>query len=828
MPWESASIERNARLSVYLNMKQQFVSMASQMAPTMSSNDRLQWAEERTQETLRTDKNKFEDIVRQTASNMKNAAYPRYRHHYLLEADPYFYYSLTRHLQKHGNLGPNLGNGYFLNKYRRAPHGVKERRAWHPYLGYFWYRLVDFFRPGTSMMTALCFVPLLICVPIVVAFFMFGHVYRLNLLGIICGSTAMLLAPIFLQRSFFGWYDTDPYNYFFPVTILTLFFAGTEEGKRSWIWGTVAGVVTAMYPQFWSGWPFIWFLTFAGGVFGAFVFLLGRKSFYQNPYLWFTVSYFFSSVIFLALFMHPVNMWDSIFEGLFILPKFALTKVDPWPSAFLTVGETRPTSLQKLVYLSGNFQLAGFAVLGVILSLVNVIRQKRLEVFCRWAVMMFIGVMLFRMAIKTERFVVLFVIPFSIFVAFGVHYLCEMGKELIEKKIPSVPTQKVMRAILISFVALVVLPVTIISADVIWRSVRPIMNDTWYDAMIALRDKTPTNAVVHSWWPPGYFIIAVGERGATADGGSQHRMETYWLAKAFVTDDEKTAAGLFRMMSAGGVECMDYLKGLGLRPSQVEKTILEMVPVSRESAVAKTSLKLSPQQENQLLAFTHGDLPPPPSYLFLYNDMIEQNPALTLAATWNVEKAEAIVAQEEQEEKIGFLKQSRGLKTSYLDAILPVIEILRYTPEAELLRQEGSKLYFKNGLSIDLNTMDPLLNLPEKNLNGVPQKLFYMKDGELIEKTITTGNVLMTSALLVKRGDVYTTVIADPKLIRSIMFRLYYLNGEGLKLFKPFFSNNDPGTKTRTVIFEIDWNAFEKESANKDVSTAKETAHATA
>ncbi|MBI3306655.1 MAG: hypothetical protein HYZ84_02455 [Candidatus Omnitrophica bacterium] len=825
MPWESSAIAQKARMIVTANMKQQFITMADQLAPTMGPEERLRWADVRTQETMKSNKDQFDAIVQKTASDLKDAAYPHYQRHYLLEADPYFYYSLTRHLRDHGDLGKNLGDGYFHNAYRRAPHGVRERRMLHPYMGYYWYRFLEILRPGISLMSALYLYPVVLCVIIALVFFAFGFVYRLNLIGTTAGAIAMLLSPIFIQRSFLGWYDTDPYNYLFPLAILVIFFRATEEGRRYWIWGMAAGILTGLYPQFWSGWPFIWFLTAGCGVLGGMIYLIARRGF-RNPYFRFTLWYAIFSLIFLALFMHPVNMMDSIFEGIFILPRYALTHVDVWPSAFLTVGETRAASVKKIIYLSGNYGTAMMAVLGVILSLIDTLQKRRPEVIARWIITFLIGVSLLRMAFKTERFVVLFVLPFSIFVAFGVHHAMEMAKNFAQKVIPSLRAQYAFRGAIMLLAAFLVLPMTLTAADMIGRSVRPIMNDTWYDSMIALKEKTPDNAVVNSWWAPGYFIIGVGERGATADGGAQHRMETYWLAKAFISDDEKISVGLFRMMSAGGVECMDFLQRAGFKPSQLAKIILDLVPLSHSEAFAKAPAGFSSQQKHQLLAFTHGNAPPPPQYVLLYNDMIEQNPAITLTATWDIEKAERLVAQEAEEEKIGFLKHKKGPKQDYLHTIIPITEILRYTPESELSRQEGTKLFFKNGLTVDLATMESTITIPEKNLNGSPEKFFYIQDGHLVEKNNTT-NLLSASALLIKNGDTYTSVIADAKLIRSVMFRLYYLRGEGLKLFKPFFFKDDKDTKTRIIIYEIDWQAFDEitKTTGVDSNPVEEMSH---
>src|SRR3989338_3797982 len=46
----------------------------------------------------------------------------------------------------------------------------------------------------------------------------------------------------------------------------------------------------------------------------------------------------------------------------------------------------------------------------------------------------------------------------------------------------------------------------------------PSLNGNWYNAMIWIRNNTPTDAIVTYWWDQGHWITGVAERGAYADG----------------------------------------------------------------------------------------------------------------------------------------------------------------------------------------------------------------------------------------------------------------------------------------------------------------------
>ena len=48
----------------------------------------------------------------------------------------------------------------------------------------------------------------------------------------------------------------------------------------------------------------------------------------------------------------------------------------------------------------------------------------------------------------------------------------------------------------------------------------PMMNDAWWDALTAVRETTPPDTIVATWWPFGYWAEYVAERRTMVDGGS--------------------------------------------------------------------------------------------------------------------------------------------------------------------------------------------------------------------------------------------------------------------------------------------------------------------
>lgn len=209
-------------------------------------------------------------------------------------------------------------------------------------------------------------------------------------------------------------------------------------------------------------------------------------------------------------------------------------------------------------------------------------------------------------------------------------------------------------------------------------------------------------------------------------------------------------------------------------------------------------------QKEHLLDLTHGKGEWPPTYVLIYNDLVEQNPAVTIVATWDFRKAGEMKAKPNPDRSSRFLRYLTGAgQQEQIRKILSLSNgILKFTPESDLQKQNGKTLYFSNGLMVNLENMDSYLVIPQKRLQGRPMSLFYMKEGQFIEKSYE-GERVDVSALLIEENGSYRLVLADPRLIRSMLFRLYYLKGQGLKTFKPFLAKED-NAGTRIFIYEVD------------------------
>jgi dolichyl-diphosphooligosaccharide--protein glycosyltransferase len=77
-------------------------------------------------------------------------------------------------------------------------------------------------------------------------------------------------------------------------------------------------------------------------------------------------------------------------------------------------------------------------------------------------------------------------------------------------------------------------PTTLLSSSVPIRSTV----EAWTRALLWIKDNTPPNAVIMSWWDYGYWINVVGNRTTLADNGTLNSTQIGWIAYAFMSREE--------------------------------------------------------------------------------------------------------------------------------------------------------------------------------------------------------------------------------------------------------------------------------------------------
>lgn len=778
-----------AEIMVKRMMGQQLALRLSSSQPGLSPQDLQRHVTAQVEAAAREDSASFQKAVQDFLQQMPETKNTRYQHHYLLGADSYHFLRLTQNLAEKGQIAETFKGGKYFDPLRTTPDGFWTPVPWHPYLGYFIYRALDIFL-DIPLMEAVGYVPLILLFPLCIFFYALCRELKFDSFAAFAASMTLLMAPVFLQRSYFGWYDTDIYNLLFPVLILVLSLrAYSAEGRQFWVLAVSLSVVTAVYSFFWVGWPFIFLIVTGMG----FIFYLARKFLKQKSLFpgagKLTGVYFFLTAVLIAVLSSPAQLLEYLTRGIEFVGKFGSGSLDVWPNIFLTVGETHSVTPKRLMYLCGNQITFAFAFAGVLAGYGQL--RKGLKPFLVWAFFLCMSLPLLYLSLKTERFSLLFVIPLAVLTGYGFAWIQELvlaAVRAVSRKEPDAALRTAAGCVLV----LVILPLQLIFGHALGMKNAPIMNNAWHTSLIHLRDNTPENSIIYSWWPPGYFLTSIAKRRVFADGGTQHLPETYWLARVFLSTTEKEALGIIRMMNKSGNKAVEYLQSKGVPLYEVIDILNVILPRSREESRSLLLNRFDAATADGLLNLTHSGGLNDPTYIYLYNEMVDKNLALSLLAKWNFREA----AEQRKAKK-------KPKKADYIEEVIALSGgVLKYQPESPLAGKDGEWLVFDNGLRFNPETMEAVIERRELNVKGRPVTVSYF-DGTQMHEKIQEGNLLDLSALIVHREESYICVLADLKLIRSLLFRLYYIDGRDLEAFELVDEVEDRATDTEIQIFKV-------------------------
>ncbi len=733
---------------------------------------------------------------------------------YLLEADPFYYYGLTENILTTGHLGSKVQGGKFLNDLMLAPLGHWVPLTLHPYIGIFIYKTIQFFYPSISLMHAVSFTPLLISGLSLIPFLLLLFLLNIRPTVAFTGSIFYLLSPIFLKRSLYGWYDNDPYNLFFPLTILCLFFYAFQhlkENKKMITFIILMSLAITLYAHFWQGWMFL-FCILSASIIGAFIlqriflkkFLLTFKETGLSLVIFLTTSFLTISIAF------GVKDFFILFaEGWAALKNFLTPQLSVWPDIFISVGELHEASLGTIIELTGGFLFFSFILLGVFKNILDIFltiktkSEPNVQNFFMPLTMVLLFLTLLVLSLGAQRFILLCLIPFSILFPVGLDKtLCFFENILLQFKNKKI--HYIFFALSLSVLLLSLIPFSSIRSQ-INTLVTNIYNDAWDNTMREIKTKTPSESIIATWWPPGHFITSMAKRRVIFDGGTINVPQGYWLANFFLSQDETEALGILRMLHNSGNQAAEYLETLGF-PVSLSVTILKTIlPLNRQQAYQKLKTIIPDDIKiNHLLSLTHKK--PPASYCLLYNEFVERNIQLSFLGNWNFKAIETINKDPQE-----FKKVPNRHSREYIDFLWQLSGgVKKYSGALPQISKENHTIIFAENIKINLQDMTCTISSNQYG-KGIPYSLFYLNsNGEMIEKRFNQWT-LGYSVVLFEDGKQYAVILMDHALAKSLFIQLYFFDGKGLRYFKPFTHQSDLTKRTEIKVFEVDWEGFYQE-----------------
>jgi dolichyl-diphosphooligosaccharide--protein glycosyltransferase len=711
---------------------------------------------------------------------------------YLMELDCWHWARYVANVLRYGHPGDEVRDGKQFDNLMLSPLGSP--LPWNKFLFYFSafaYKLFYIFKP-VPLFTFLFYLPLLFATIFIVVLYLFSRSLA-GTFGAVITCLYVGLSPIFIPRSCGGWFDMDILNLLLPVSIMWTYLMSCEVTslRSRLLWVCFSSFLVGLFCFTWVNWWFIFFIIIMYEIFSlAAIALLSWRRGEKNPAL------LKEHALRLLLFLLFSIFWIVVLSGLeplailYTESKNALSLNKPllssiWPNVFSTVGELRKLRLGEMPNSSGDSLIFKLALLCILILIIRALFTHRYSGFKRDAIIIltlwFLNMSFASM--RGIRFTVFLLIPLSISLGWVFNEIYHYFRNTHRSWTGLLAVIAVYVFIILGFVD---------KAYNTAKGILPLIDDTWYNVLNIINEKTSSDAVLNSWWDFGDWFKVVAQRRVIFDGQSQNVPQAYWMAKALLSGNEDEAMGILRMLNNGGNEAFEAIDKY-LKDPQKSVLLLESV-ISADPERAKAALldflPYPVAAEVLRLLFSR----PPDAYFIVDPSMPSKISAISYLGNWNFSKV--YMAQ-------NFNKEEKGQITDYLVKLGRARqEVQRLYQEAFLIspkdldswlshplqfysgivrgQKKGNTVFFSNGFLYNPNEQTIYTNDRQ-----IPRSLFVMKDDNLIENIYTNGN-LNFSALVVKDGEYYKLILLDRELANSLFVRLYYLGGQGLRHFKPF------------------------------------------
>lgn len=792
--------------------------------PQLPVSSQLRITNEVFKERLKTGKPEIDNKIAARSQSLKSHFRDEKGHIYVDGIDSYYFLRFLKNFLKTGDIGVKVVNGVGYDDLVFSPVDPVTKKNVHLWLGLIFYKTAHFFNKDIPLEEAVFYLPLFLSVVLALFSFYVARELGANDLGAFFASIAINLSPFLLERGVGEWFRTDIYNVLFPLLVFgTFLFAfGEKRWSRRIFFITLSGILLSCYASTWKGWWFIFDIMLLSG----FLYILNQKMSQRETevspgvfkdHVLFLLFFFAVSTIFIIL-LNGISVWkDFIAEPLRLSSILKLAPVNAWPNVYWTVAELAPLKpFQVANLLGGNFVFFGGMIgLLYICLFEKGLRDERIGfgLFC----VVFWIIAIFYTAMTAMRFTLLLIPPVGLAFGLVISKLYTFIDELSRKYLNKYRAQWVRAGGV--FVFSIYLVSTTMTAHNKALGSMPMMDDHWHHALMKIKNETPKEAIIDSWWDYGHWFKGVAERRVLFDGMTQNTPYAYWIASTLLTDDEEEAIGILRMINTADNKVADFLeqkeKWDAAKAVEIIKKVVRMDEKSAQDYLSKERLSVGAVHE--VLKYLFPEKLPPVYFIISY-DMLSKIGAISYVRNWDFKKVDMWYKKSHLSRedfltycmnKYGYTKEEA--ESSFLDISFLNGDGIKgwfsqgWSPPSVLstAKQDGNVLFFDNGLVVDLNNYHAhlLSEFPERR--GVPKSLLFWEDGRLKEE-LQKESDLDLAVLLMKEGDSYKSLLLNPSFAKSMMVRLYFLKGEGLKFFKLYHKEVDEKGNA-IYIYQIQW-----------------------
>ncbi len=611
-------------------------------------------------------------------------------HIFLGDLDSYHWLRMARNYLHAGTTCDALVGGRCGDTYANAPVGRSAiyHRSLHIVAIVALHRLITFFKPAWPLQSSSFLVPVLAGVLGVFPAFALGTRLAGNLGGL-CAALLVGVNPLFLSRSIGS--DDDVWNVVLPLFVIWAASEAISASRaRCQIsFAAVAGLMVGLDAATWTGWTLACSVVLAALAADLLVETVGRGIKIYSGRRSGSDANLARTALVMAVFYLAAGIFTMPSRGSagFALPFELMRKLIAtphplaaardtawWPGVFSTVAELAPIDLRIIEFdMTGRFYFF-VSMLGLLLLLLPKRHWRRqhlalligagcidwfvlssnlgrvaapallaiplvvaimMDLFSdqelaeqRGAAFMVIAWFLVTLYLSYQgrRFAMLMAAPFAVAFAGAAGRVEQWAQEQISRLRPSLERFS-LPVVFTALAAGLILPVK--QGYDTARDYIPAMNGAWWSTLNALREQSPPDAIVNTWWDYGYWIEYVAQRRVNNDGASLETHIPYWTAHALAAPSGQESAGLLRMVDCGsdatpepeGKEgAYGKLLSYGVDGLRAEDMVAKVAAMGRTQAKAYLAEeKLGAPAQADVLRSTHCN--PPPAYLVLTTRM---------------------------------------------------------------------------------------------------------------------------------------------------------------------------------------------------------------
>ncbi len=619
-------------------------------------------------------------------------------HTYLLEIDPYLWFSQARNVIEHGHLGDKIIDGKSHFSLRNGRVEKVSSVQWHPYVAAYFYRFLHIFNSDITLMRSMFFLPVVLMGLAVIPAFFIGRRLGGNVGGFFAALLIVINGPL-LGRTPAGFSDTDSYSILYPLFIawLTIEAYHSSDLKRKLLFGGVAGLLVGIYAATWTGWStiflFILLALFITVVLTQAALFLKKKEQFKSKenrkHLQgiglFVGAFLVSSGIFVSWFVSSWNFFNGFTRPIRFITLKTVGVKTIWPNVLTTVAEFNTTSFSNIISQVGGPFFFWLGLMGIVVLLTRGFKGTKDKVYLILCAVYYVILIALRDQLNNPvffilmvsipfmmgalkvlyyhedvelmypvllglwllgtayafkngvRFAIFIVPPFALSVGSSVGFFYERAVDLLSKGIHV--NVKIAKGIVILILCLLVLS-PFSQAQQIAKSEVPLINDAWVNTLTKIKEDS-SNGLITSWWDYGHWFAAIGQRKVTFDGGDQGE-RIHWVGKSLLTNNEDEAVGILRMLNCAQEDAPhkleEYMQGDTLKAINTLYSVFK-IHDPQKAEEKYEELGLTPAQAQVMVKnYTHcPNLLP--NYFITSEDMIGKAGVWGHFGAWNFEKA---------------------------------------------------------------------------------------------------------------------------------------------------------------------------------------------